>query len=233
MRATEQLAALSRVELFRGLSPAVVEALAADCQWREYETGAAIIGQDDPSRDVYFVASGRVRVTFFAQNGREIAFRDLADGASFGELSAIDGRMRSASVVALAPTVLASATREQFWRLLRAHASMTENLLKQLAKLIRDLTERVVDYSTLGVQNRIQAELVRMSREAGVSQNRAILAPIPRHADIASRVSTNREAVARELGQLARQGLIERHHDALVVCDVAQLLEMVDKVRGQ
>lgn len=233
MRTAERLTALARVELLRGLSAAAIEALAADCRWREYDTGAAIIGQDDPDRDVYFVASGRVRVTFIAQNGREIAFRDLGEGASFGELSAIDGRMRSASVVALASTVLASVTREQFWLLLRAHASMTENLLKQLAKLIRDLTERVVDYSTLGVQNRIQAELVRMAREAGVSQNQAILAPIPRHADIASRVSTNREAVARELSQLARQGLIERHHDALVIHDVAQLLEMVDKVRGQ
>lgn len=233
MRVTDRLAALSRVELFRGLSPAAVEALAADCQWRDCAAGTAIIDQDDPRCDVYFVASGRVRVTFFAPNGREIAFRDLSDGASFGELSAIDGRMRSASVVALAPTVLASLTREQFWQLLRSHAPVTENLLKQLAGLIRNLTERVVDYTTLGVQNRIQAELVRMAREAGVRDNRAVLAPIPRHADIASRVSTNREAVARELSQLARQGLIERHHDALVVCDVAQLIEMVDKVRAQ
>jgi len=232
MRPPERQAVLSRVALLRGLSPAALEALTAACYWRDCAAGAAIIDQDDPNRDVYFVASGRVRVTFFAQNGREIAFRDLADGASFGELSAIDGRMRSASVVALAPTVLASVSREQFWALLRAHPSMTETLLEHLAGLIRNLTERVVDYTTLGVQNRIQAELIRMSREAGVSNNRAILAPMPRHADIASRVSTNREAVARELSQLARQGLIERHHDALVVCDVAQLVEMVDKVRG-
>src|SRR5690606_30315422 len=103
---------------------------------------------------------------------------------------------------------------------------------RQLAALIRNLTDRVVDYSTLGVRNRIQAELVRMAHEAGVARNSATLSPIPRHIDIASRVSTNREAVARELAELARKGIVERRRGALVVLDVARLAAMVDEVRS-
>jgi CRP-like cAMP-binding protein len=115
---------------------------------------------------------------------------------------------------------------------LREHPSVTEQLLRQLAALVRGLTDRVVDYSTLGVRNRIQAELVRMAREAGIKANRAVLSPIPRHVDIASRVSTNREAVARELADLARKGLIERRRGAIEVLDVKRLAAMVDEVRG-
>jgi predicted transcriptional regulator len=55
---------------------------------------------------------------------------------------------------------------------------------------------------------------------------------LPRHADIASRVSTNREAVARELSRLAKLGIVERHADGLAVRDLDQLIEMVDKVRS-
>ena len=52
-----------------------------------------------------------MRVTVFAPNGREIAFRDPGMGVSFGELAAIDGQPRSASVGALSDAVLASMFR--------------------------------------------------------------------------------------------------------------------------
>lgn len=97
---------------------------------------------------------------------------------------------------------------------------------------MRSLTERVVDYGTLAVQNRIQAELVRMAREAGVDGNRSVISPTPRHAEVANRVATNREAVARELNRLAREGVVERRRNALAVLDVARLVGMVDQVRN-
>ena len=229
----EKRAALEGLELFQGLlTPDVLDALAALCSWRAFARNQQIVGQDTPGNDVHFVATGRVRVTIFAPGGQEIAFRDLGAGKSFGELSAIDGQARSASVVALEPSWIASLSRDRFWAVLRDHPSVTQQLLRQLAALIRNLTDRVVDYSTLAVRNRIQAELVRMAREAGIEKNQALLAPAPRHADIASRVSTNREAVARELAELARQGLIEKRQSGLAVLDVARLAMMVDQVRA-
>jgi len=229
----DKRAALEGLELFQGLlSPGELDALAALCIWREFAKDQQVVSQDTPGNDVHFVASGHVRVTIFAAGGQEVSFRDLGAGKSFGELSAIDGQARSASVVALEPSWIASLSRDRFWAVLRDHPSVTQQLLRQLASIIRNLTERVVDYSTLGVRNRIQAELVRMAREAGIADNQAVLAPAPRHADIASRVSTNREAVARELAELARKGLIEKRHGALAVLDVARLAAMVDNVRA-
>jgi CRP/FNR family transcriptional regulator, cyclic AMP receptor protein len=232
MKISDRERALASVDLLKGLTAAELAAVARTCQWREFAEGQQVFDQDGDHPDVYFVAAGRVRVTFYARDGREVAFRDLADGASFGEISAIDGQLRSASVVALTPCQLAVLTRPQFGALVRTHAVVAENLLRHLAALVRSLSERVVDYSTLGVQNRIQAELLRMAREASNSSGRILITPLPRHADIASRVSTNREAVARELSRLAKLGIIERHADALAVRDIDQLTDMVDKVRS-
>jgi len=229
----QKRAALEGLDLFQGLlSPRELDALADLCTCREFAKDREVVSQDSPGNDVYFVARGRVRVTIFAAGGQEVAFRDLGAGKSFGELSAIDGAARSASVVALEPSWIATLSRERFWSVLREHPSVTEQLLRQLASLVRNLTERVVDYSTLGVRNRIQAELVRMAREAGVADNKATLAPLPRHADIASRVSTNREAVARELAELTRKGLLEKRKGGLTIVDVARLAAMVDEVRS-
>lgn len=223
---------LAHVGLFKGLPAADIDRIAAHCAWRRWERGQEIFGQDSDNKDVFLVAAGQVRVTFFAPSGREIAFRDLETGASFGELSAIDGLPRSASVVALSDCTLAAIPRERFRALLREQPALADRVMAGLAALVRSLTDRVVEFSTLAVQNRIQAELVRMARAAGVADNRALLQPIPRHGDIASRVATNREAVARELNRLARAGLIERRRGMLVLLDVARLVAMVEQVRG-
>jgi CRP-like cAMP-binding protein len=105
-------------------------------------------------------------------------------------------------------------------------------VLVALATLVRGLSERVIDLSTLGEQNRIHAELLRLAHEAGIADNRARISPMPRHADIASRVSTYREQVTRELSALGRTGLLEEVDGALVVCDAAALERLVDAVRG-
>jgi CRP-like cAMP-binding protein len=223
---------LGHVALLKGLGPGELDAIARGCQWRDFAAGQQVFDQDSDNRDIYFVAAGRVRVTFYAHDGHEIAFRDLNEGACFGELSAIDGLSRSASVVALNSCTLAILARKSLWALMRAHPEIAENLLRHLAGLVRSLSDRVVDYSTLGVQNRIQAELLRMARAGEIADGRVLITPLPRHADIASRVSTNREAVARELSRLAKLGIVAREADALVVQDIDQLIEMVDKVRS-
>jgi len=224
-------AALARVDLLKGLSKPELEAVSALCRWRGYEKDQQIIEQDGGSQDVYFVARGRVRITIYAANGREVTFRDLAAGASFGELSAVDGRTRSTSVVALEDTWLASLSRDQFRKSLRAYPAVVDNVLNGLVGLIRNLTDRVVEYSTLGVRNRIQAELVRMARERGVVNNQAVIAPAPKHADIAARVSTNREEVTREFGHLVREKIVEKRRGEIAILNVARLVDMVDKVR--
>jgi CRP/FNR family transcriptional regulator, cyclic AMP receptor protein len=227
----DRQAALAKVDMLRGLTAAELTAIAAKCTWREYDKEQQIIEQEGGSHDVYFVVTGAVRITIYAVSGREIAFRDLAAGTSFGELSAVDGRTRSTSVVALQKTWLASVSRNQFRDLLRTYPVFVDNVLKGLVALVRNLTERVVDYSTLSVRYRIQAELVRMAQAKGTKENRTVIAPAPKHADIASRVSTNREEVAREFGRLTRAGLIERRRGELVILNVTGLADSLEKVR--
>jgi hypothetical protein len=89
----------------------------------------------------------------------------------------------------------------------------------------------VVDVSTLGVQHRLHAELLRRARAAGVVDNRARLDPAPRHAELASRVSTYREQVTREFSALTKQGLLEKDGAGIVLTDVARLERMVEEVR--
>jgi len=223
---------LRAIELLDGLAPEKLDALARQCVWRNYEAGRRIISRNAADRDVYLLVSGRVRITTYSQGGRQVTFRDIAAGDVFGEVAALDERPRSADVIALDTTLLASMAPRVFRKLLVREPVLGERVMKRLAGLVRSLSERVVDLSTLGVQNRIHAEILRLARQAGVERNRARLEPGPKHADIASQVSTYREQVTRELSALARAGILEKDGAALVVRDVARLEKMVEDVRG-
>jgi CRP-like cAMP-binding protein len=223
---------LRTIALLDGLSLDRLDALARECAWRRYAPDQQIISREADGRDLCLIVAGRVRVTTYSAAGRQVTFRDIGAGNYFGEVAAIDGEPRSADVIALESTLVASMPPAVFWRLAREEPLVAERMLRRLASLMRGLSERVIDLSTLGVQNRIYAELLRLAREAGVKDNVARIEPAPKHADLASRVSTYREQVTRELSALVKRGILERGDHALVIRDVAALARLVEEVRG-
>jgi CRP-like cAMP-binding protein len=222
---------LKKVALLQGLPQERLEMLAVQCSWRRVEPGQPIVARNSGDRDVHFVVSGRVRVTTFSAGGRQVTFRDEEAGDMIGDLAAIDGQPRSADVLALEDVLVASLSPEHFRALIATEPLVRERVLQRLAGLVRLLSQRVIELSTLGVQNRIHAELLRLARLAGDSANRVRLEPAPKHADIASQVSTYREQVTRELSALTKQGLLQKDGQALVLTDVARLARMVEEVR--
>lgn len=215
---------LRQIDLLQGLAPERLDAIGRQCAWRPYESGQRLVAREDADRDVHFIVAGSVRVTTYSSNGRETSFRELAAGTSFGELAALDGRPRSADVVALTPGLLASMPPGAFRDLLRAEWAVNERVLVRLADLARGLVDRVVELSTLNVQQRVCVELLRIAR----TQGGARIDPAPKHSELANRVSTYREQVTRELTNLVKAGVLARDGAALVVRDAAGLRRIAE-----
>ncbi len=219
--------ALRQIALLEGLSDQRLDLLAQQCLWHSVEAGKPLLLRAEQQGEVFLLVSGRVRVTTYSANGRQVTFRDAEAGQYFGDIAAIDGRPRSADVVTLAPSVVASLDHPAFMALLRDESLVAEWVMKRLASLVRQLSERVIDLSTLGVQNRLHAKLLRLARVAGVDDNQARLEPAPKHAALASQISTNREQVTRELNVLVRSGVLRKDGKALLVADAARLERML------
>ncbi|MGJ7485974.1 Crp/Fnr family transcriptional regulator [Variovorax sp. LT2P21] len=224
--------ALRRVALFDALPDDRLDRVAQACRWQSVEADQPLVLRAQDEGDVYFIVSGRVRITTYAVSGRQVTFRDCGEGELFGELAAIDGGPRSADVLTLQPSVLASLAPADFRTLLREEPLLAERVMLRLASLVRQLSERIIDLSTLEVPQRLQAELLRMAQAAGVTDNRARLEPSPKHAALASQISTNREQVTRELNALVRRGVLQKDGKALVVADVQHLARAVANARG-
>ncbi|MCI0628356.1 MAG: Crp/Fnr family transcriptional regulator [Acidobacteria bacterium] len=218
--------------LFASIPPGDLETLAKRFRWKRYEPGQQIISHLEESTDVYFVMEGSVRVIVYSPMGMEVTFRDIAAGEYFGELAAIDGLPRSATVTSVSGSLVGWMSAEIFRDILRSYPDVAASVMRQLVSSVRSLTERVFEFSTLAVKNRVHAELLRLARHHMVGGNAAMIRPAPRHAELASRISTHREAVTRELNQLSRDGLVERKPDGLAIHDVGLLARLVQNVVG-
>jgi CRP-like cAMP-binding protein len=223
---------LRQVGVLQGLPDAILDTLARECTWRRFEPDQFIITRDADDHNAYFIISGRVRATMYSRAGKQVTFTDQVAGELLGELAAIDGGRRALDVIALEPTLVASIPPATFMQLLLTQPLVAERVLRRLTRLLRETAERVIELSTLGVQNRIHAEVLRLAMKAGVHANRARLDPAPKHADIASHVSINREQVTREMSALTNAHLLAKDGAALLVLDVERLARMVAEVRG-
>jgi CRP/FNR family transcriptional regulator, cyclic AMP receptor protein len=223
---------LQRNLLLEGLELPALQQLARHCRWRRFAAYQQIISREADDRDVYLIIAGRVRVTAYSARGRQVLFGDKNTGEWFGDFAALDGRSRSADVLALQDTLLAAMKPEVFRKLMHEHPAVCERVLRRLLDCVRDLTERVFEVTTLDVQNRLRAELLRLACQAGVKANAARLDPAPRHADLAGHISTNREEVTRALAAMFREGLVRKDGAGLVIPDVARLEKIVVEGRG-
>jgi len=225
------LVGLRGVRLLEGLDTPALEKLAGALEWRRCLAGQQVITRNAPDRDVYLVIAGKVHVVEPDQSYSERQIYQAALDRLVRELAAIDGRARSADVIALEDSLLGIMSPATFNELLATHEALRERMLRGLVAFVREMTDRVFELSTLGVRNRVHAELLRLARNAGVVGNVARICPPPRHSDIASRISTYREQVTRELSLLTAQGILAREDDCLVVLDIVRLEILVADVR--
>lgn len=222
---------LASVEFFKDLDESELRMIAKHCRRDSYRRRQTIFSYGDVSADVYFIKSGRVGITMFSETGKEILFRQLGPGQTFGIIAAIDRLPRSTSAVSLSNLELFRLSESDIIAIMREMPDVGFRVMQYLASLVRALSERIFEFTTYGVRNRIQAELLRLAKANGSQGGEVInIYPAPTHADIASQVSTHREAVTREFGHLTSEGILEKRGRNLIIRNLARLEEMVAAV---
>lgn len=218
---------LADIELLMEAPPEVLDFFTSRCDWRRYQEGDVILDRDDRSTDVYFIVKGKVRILDFA-NEMEVPLGEKGEGRTFGEMSAIDAKKRSARVVALEKTEVAMLSRKDFRQLLMQVPGICLMLLKRYAGIIRRLNQRITTVSTQTSQQRVYMELLRMSSPNPSGDGSWVIERLPNHHEIASMTSTAVQDVAAAIGELARAGLVARKHKTLLLKDHGRLTELAN-----
>lgn len=124
---------LSSVPLFAKLSDRQRRKLLRSANEDSYEAGDVIVREGGRSEKLFVILEGNARVI---HDGRTVSSR--APGEFFGEVSMIDGRPHTASVVADTPVRCLVLYNDALRTVLVDDPQMAWNLLKMLASRLRD-----------------------------------------------------------------------------------------------
>ena len=206
---------LNGITLFNELNTVQRQEIAHLFAPSHYASNDVILSKNSTDDNVYFVCSGGVRVSSFSAQGREASFNDKTAGDYFGELAAIDGGARAADVWAISDVTLLRLSSDSYLSLLARYPSVNRRVMNALVFNIRNLTDRIFEFTAMDVKMRILSEVCRLASAPGSVErkegaNQVLLDPFPKHHELASRVSTTREAVSRVIKQLQNEGLVEK-----------------------
>lgn len=217
---------LSTFEIFAGLSMEDRTQIAAMMRLRTFAVGSYIISTAHQQNDVYFLISGKVRACAFSESGKQVYFEDLSAGMMFGEFAAIDDGVRSTDCIASQESQLAVLSSEYFLEVIRLFPKVQHAVLKRLVRLVRNQMQRVYEFTSFTVSQRVRFELLRIASTVPSDKSPIEIDHPPTHADLAARISTHREAVTRELKKLEATGLITWRPGQYFIHDINALSEM-------
>jgi CRP/FNR family cyclic AMP-dependent transcriptional regulator len=225
--------AMRELALLQSASKETLKRIDQEGRHVSYGKGQEILARSEDSDEVFILISGLAKVTVFSASGKAVNFRRVGPGEIFGEFAAIDGERRSATVEAAEATSVISIGSTLFRELMETDNAFMHAVMHHLVTMLRSLTARVVEFSTLAVTNRIHSEILRMASSSNPGGELYEINPAPTHSEIAGRISTHREAVSREISRLKQLGIVATRGRALVVKDLPRLERMVHDATGE
>lgn len=196
-------------------------------QLRKFASGSLLFDRGDDSRDVFFLISGKLLCVFWTADGKEILFNRIQTKGYFGQLSAIDGGSRSLSVYCQSASEAVVLSQADFLRMISLVPEISARVMGDLAAMVRSLTLRCYETSSRSVKQRVQAYLADMALRSGNPLDIECQFDLPSHAEIASSIGANREAVTRAMSELNRAKVIESSRKSVRVLAPEYLVEVL------
>lgn len=180
--------------------------------------GTTIAREGETDRSVMAIESGQLDVVLNSSSGASMTVGSRGPGQLVGEMAALDGEPRSASIIAATDVELIIMTKDGFLTVLGDNPSLAIDLLVEASLRLRDLTKRHAGRSN-SLSTRLAACLVDFTRESGSNKLN-----MTQH-ELASWVDATRESTSKELKVLRDAGIIRTARGSVSVVDLERLCE--------
>jgi len=222
---------LKNIPLFNHLKNSQLKEIAARCNNVRFKKGDVVFHKTDLSTDLYIVNSGKLKAILMDEEGDEMVLAQFEKGAFFGELSLLDGKGRSATIVADKDSELSVLRQDVFLDLLYKNPQIAVELMTILVGRLRKADEMIESLAFLEVGER----LIRTFLDT--AENRS--APVPgflrtgklTHKELAARIGSSREAVSKCMKVLITKGIVkEADNYILIARDALDRLKQKEKL---
>lgn len=217
---------LAKVPVFGALDESARSELARYLKPAKFRKDAVIVSREEPGVSLFLIVKGKVKVVLYGPSGREVILSMLKDGEFFGEMSLLDGKPRSASVVATMDSEVLVLDRGDFVRFVETKPSVALSILGEMSRRLREADQKIGSLALLDVYGRVARALLDLAKKEGEKTDTGIVVKErPTHQQLAGMVGTSRETVSRVMSELQRQGFLRSIGKKLILTNEATLEE--------
>lgn len=206
-----RLKALRGNEYFDDLPEAMLTEISAHMHLHEYERGAILFWEGDPCDGLYIVERGSAKIFRLSPQGRQYIVRILQEGDTFAEVPAFDGGTNPVNVEALENCAIWVINGEFLRRLIALHPQFAQKVLVNFGRMLRGMVHKVSEMAFYQVTHRLARLIAEMPEQKP--------ALYWTQEQLAARLGTVREVVARSLKELERSGAIKVEDRRIQVVD--------------
>lgn len=212
------------------LAPGLQAELMGEGIRRRYPVGAVMLRQGDPSDHILLIADGLTKISRVAPTGHEALLGLRGAGEVVGEMSALDGVVRSASATALRQVECVAIRATSFRSFLLRHPETALTLLVQLTERLRASDDERVEVGAYPVAKRLARLLLRLSDRYGTPSERGTVIEISlSQRELAGGIGASREAISRLLRDWRDRDVVVTGRLAISVIRPAVLRRIADQ----
>jgi len=141
----EYIILLKKVPLFKHIQEKNLKLVSNLLKEREFKKGDTIVKQGDSGVGLFIIKSGKVKIMKKLSDGKEIDIAVHGEGEFFGELSVLDDKPRTASVIALENVQTVAMTHWEFKALLEEHPAIALDILPVIIERFRETNEQLLE----------------------------------------------------------------------------------------
>jgi len=170
------------------------------------------------------LVSGRVKVTYLTEDGREVVLDFRGPGELLGEMAVVDGNPRSSTVAAVESVEALAMAATDFRNLVASRPTFANELLQNTLRRFRDSDRKLIEFGASHTIGRVAARLVEMVERFGTSTPAGHVIDLPiSQEELAGWTGSSREAVAKALHSLRDAGLITTERRRITVLNLERL----------
>ncbi len=198
-------------EYFDDLSENILKDIAEHMHLREYQRGDVLFWEGDPCDGLHIVEHGSAKIFKLSPQGRQYIVRILQEGDTFAEVPAFDEGSNPVNVEALETCRVWVIDIQKLRELTMAHPVFAQKVLVNFGKMLRGMVRMVSEMAFYQVTHRLARLIAELPQEKS--------APHWTQEQLAARLGTVREVVARSMKELERSGAIKVEDRRIQIVD--------------
>jgi CRP/FNR family cyclic AMP-dependent transcriptional regulator len=204
--------------LFSVLHPAEREKLVECVTERHFLKGEPLLERGRLGSNMMILVSGRARVTATSAEGKEMTLMILEAGMTLGELALLDGKPRSADVVAMTNCLALLLERRDFLPLLTQNPDLALRLMGVLCDRLRATSLALEEVALTDIPTRLASLLLKLGTRYGSDEGRGQRIQLRlSQADLSSLIAATRESVNKQLRSWREQGILDEEDGHIIL----------------